>query len=177
MKKRLFIVLVLLLSLFTGGVLGQSLDSLSQCKSVEDSLRCIQTIFLKQKDSLIGKPAKNTFEVFKSILPVKYAVSHETSPWVDPQGKDYIDGISLYYMTIGESGHLRDKGAKLIYFSVYFEDTHVDYQDFIRLVAEDRKNYNKYLTYFEHFIVKRIVIYRRDWSNPRGDTLKLTIEK
>lgn len=135
---------------------------------------------MKQKDSLIGKPAKNTFEVFKSILPVKYAIPIETSPWVDPKkkGNIYIQGMSLYYMSIDDSGCLRDKGAKLIYFSVYFEDTNVVSYDYDQTIPpSDRENYCKLLTYFEHFIVKRIVIYRRDWSNPRGDTLKLTIEK
>ncbi|HJF70288.1 MAG TPA: hypothetical protein K8V05_06005 [Butyricimonas virosa] len=180
MKRNLLSIGLIFCLLFVAkGMVGQSVDSLAQCKSMEDTLRFIQSYILKQKEQLIGKPAGVTFEAFKKILPINFAALSETSSWVDPKkkGNCYVNGITLFYMTEDEIHIAHGRKKKVLHFAIYFEDTNVISYDFEHSIPEeDWENYPKYVDYFKHFIVKRIVIDRIDWNDPKGDMLRETVE-
>ena len=56
MKKNLLVSF--LFFLFVTGTYAQHFESLSECKSIEDTLRYLQHTFLEPKDKFVGKPAK-----------------------------------------------------------------------------------------------------------------------
>ena len=53
------------------GTYAQHFESLSECKSIEDTLRYLQHTFLEPKDKFVGKPAKEVIEAYRKILPIK----------------------------------------------------------------------------------------------------------
>ena len=55
--------------------------------------------------------------------------------------------------------------GKQIYFDIYFEDTHAEVDSFKKKIAEeDWDNYDRYVNYFQDFIVKEIDIHLWDWG-------------
>ena len=84
MKKNLLVSF--LFFLFVTGTYAQHFESLSECKSIEDTLRYLQHTFLEPKDKFVGKPAKEVIEAFRKVLPIKSAVLHRSSPWIDKEG-------------------------------------------------------------------------------------------
>lgn len=146
------------------GTYAQHFKSLSECKSIEDTLRYLQHTFLEPKDKFVGKPAKEVIEVYRKILPIKDATSHSSSPWIDKEGISYVDRLGLFYY---ELYGLPQKG-KQIYFDIYFEDTHAEVDSFKKKIAEeDWDNYDRYVNYFQDFIVKKIDIYIWDWDESK----------
>ena len=87
MKKNLLVSF--LFFLFVTGTYAQHFESLSECKSIEDTLRYLQHTFLEPKDKFVGKPAKEVIEAFRKVLPIKSAVLHRSSPWIDKEGLSY----------------------------------------------------------------------------------------
>ena len=160
MKKILFVGLVCLLC-SVSGTYAQNFESLSECKSSEDTLRYLQHTFLEPKDKFVGKAAKEVIEAFRKILPIKDASDHGSSPWIDEEGLSYVDRLGLFYY---ELFGLPEKGKRIVFY-IYFEDTHAEVDNFKkRIPKEDRHNYNKYVNYFQDFIVKEISIYIWDWD-------------
>lgn len=160
MKKNLLVSLVCLLFTATG-TYAQPFESLTECKSSEDTLRYLQHIFWEPKDKFVGKSAKEVIETFRKILPIKNATCHSSSPWIDEEGLSYVDRLGLFYY---ELFGLPEKG-KQICFYIYFEDTHAEVDNFKKKIAkEDRHNYDRYVNYFQDFIVKEINIYIWDWD-------------
>ena len=84
MKKNLLVSFLFLF--FVTGAYAQHFESLSECKSIEDTLRYLQHTFLEPKDKFVGKPAKEVIEAYRKILPIKCATSHSSSPWIDGEG-------------------------------------------------------------------------------------------
>ena len=124
-------------------------------------MRYLQHTFLGPKDKFVGKPAKEVIEAFRKVLPIKSAVLHRSSPWIDKEGLSYIDGLDLFYVEV--SG-IPTRG-KQIYFDIYFEDTHAEVDSFKKKIAEeDWDNYDRYVNYFQDFIVKEIDIHLWDWG-------------
>ena len=159
MKKNLLVSF--LFFLFVTWTYAQHFESLSECKSIEDTLRYLQHTFLEPKDKFVGKPAKEVIEAFRKVLPIKSAVLHRSSPWIDKEGLSYIDGLDLFYVEV--SG-IPTRG-KQIYFDIYFEDTHAEVDSFKKKIAEeDWDNYDRYVNYFQDFIVKEIDIHLWDWG-------------
>ncbi len=136
------------------GTYAQHFESLSECKSIEDTLRYLQHTFLEPKDKFVGKPAKEVIEAYRKILPIKCATSHSSSPWIDEEGLSYIDRLGLYYYELFG----RPQKGKQIYFDIYFEDTHAEVDSFKKkkIAEEDWDNYDRYVNYFQDFIVKEI---------------------
>ena len=159
MKKNLLVSFLFLF--FVTGAYAQHFESLSECKSIEDTLRYLQHTFLEPKDKFVGKPAKEVIEAYRKILPIKCATSHSSSPWIDEEGLSYIDRLGLFYVEV--SG-IPTRG-KQIYFYIYFEDTHAEVDNFNNKIAEeDWYNYDQYVNYFQDFIVKEIDIHLWDWG-------------
>lgn len=96
MKKNLLVSFLFLF--FVTGAYAQHFESLSECKSIEDTLRYLQHTFLEPKDKFVGKPAKEVIEAYRKILPIKCATSHSSSPWIDEEGLSYIDRLGLFYV-------------------------------------------------------------------------------
>lgn len=160
MKKILFFSVVCLLC-FVSGTYAQHFENLSECKSMEDTLHYLQQSFKEEKYA--GKPFKEILDAFREILPIKYVASDRTSPWLDKDGRSYISGITIFYQ------HARGvtKGRQ-VWFNVHFEDTHADDDEFTQKVAkEDRGDYNRYVNYFQDFIVKSIDIHIWDWDTKK----------
>jgi len=130
------------------GTYAQHFESLSECKSIEDTLRYLQHTFLEPKDKFVGKPAKEVIEAYRKILPIKCATSHSSSPWIDEEGLSYIDRLGLYYYELFG----RPQKGKQIYFDIYFEDTHAEVDSFKKKIAE------------EDWVVKEIDIHLWDWG-------------
>ena len=159
MKKNLLVSFLFLF--FVTGTYAQHFESLSECKSSEDTLRYLQHIFLEPKDKFVGKPAKEVIEAYRKILPIKCATSHSSSPWIDKKELSYVNRLGLYYYELFG----RPQKGKQIYFDIYFEDTHAEVGSFKKKIAEeDRHNYDRYVNYFQDFIVKEIVIDLWDWD-------------
>ena len=143
------------------GTYAQHFESLSECKSIEDTLRYLQHTFLEPKDKFVGKPAKEVIEAYRKILPIKCAPSHSSSPCIDEELLSYIDRLGLYYYELFG----RPQKGKQIYFDIYFEDTHAEVDSFKKKIAEeDWDNYDRYVNYFQDFIVKEIDIHLWDWG-------------
>lgn len=160
MKKNLLVAVFVFL-FFATGAYAQTLPSLSECRSIEDTLHYLQHVFIEPKDKFVGKPVQEVINIFKQMLPIKFAVSRESSPWIDKNGISYVSGITIFYQDVSGAQH---KG-KQIYFEIFFDDTHVTDDDFTQSVAEaDWDNYDKFVTYFYNFIVKEIDIHIWDWD-------------
>lgn len=158
MKILLFLFLFLF---FVTGTYAQHFESLTECKSSEDTLRYLQHTFLEPKGKFVGKPAKEVIEAYKKILPIKCAISHESSPWLDEKGLSYVNRLGLYYYELFG----RPQKGKQICFDIYFEDTHAEVDNIQKKIAkEDWNNYDRYVNYFQDFIVKEINIYIWDWD-------------
>lgn len=160
MKKILFVSLVCLLC-SVSGTYAQSFESLSECKSSEDTLRYLQHIFVEPKDKFVGKPAKEVIEAFRKIWSIKDVTCDVTSPWIDEEGLSYVKALGLYYYELFG----RPEKGKQIYFHIHFENTYAEIDSFKkRIPKEDRNNYDRYVGYFQYFIVKEIRIYIWDWD-------------
>lgn len=157
MKKQFFFYLVMCLFIGTS-TYAQNTQSLSACHSLEDTLQYLKKEFV-ESNRFVGKPAKELFQAFKNALPIARVYLIETSPWVDPKGYYYIDGITI----CPDKNWIQkfDAGKPFIRFQVYFEETHKDAWIFKRTIPAEEYTYESMLKYMEDFIVKKINIYIR----------------
>ena len=119
-----------------------------------DTLTFLKDKFEIHKADFIGKPAKNVFQEYQKYMPVKYVSEDESSIYIDPEGKSYLKGVSIYDFPQDEL--MKQKVYKL---SIVFEDTHIEFYDFRHSLPDDVYN-TRLFPYLENFIVKDIrVIY------------------
>ena len=157
MVKNLFVALIAFFLLMNGQkIYAQSENPLQRCTSLEDSLSYLKSYFLKG-DKFISKPVKNVFRSYENLMPIKYLTTLETSPWIDPKGRSYLQGVSLYYYDLAELQLANREGRPVIYVDIYFEDTGITDYDFWQSIPEGDED-----AIFENlanYIVKEIKIY------------------
>ena len=130
---------------------AQTSPVLKDCKTIEDSLRFLKKEFV-ESDRFIGEPAKELYQACKAILPIGEVIELASSPYIDPEGKSYLKGVTIYY-----DKHWAEKfyaNQPLIVIDINFEDTHMRIIDFRQNVP-----IGKILDYTGNYIVKKIDIY------------------
>ena len=119
-----------------------------------DTLDFLIDKFVTHKADFIGKRAKEVFKEYQKYLPVKYVTDEGSSIYIDPEGRSYLSGVTLYYNSYDELW----TRPGLIKVRVYFEDTNVYYTDFTRSLPDDAYA-AKLLPYLQGFIVKDIKVW------------------
>ena len=56
-----------------------------------DTLRFLKTNFERKSGYFKGKPLGEVLKYYKKDLPINIFYSNDTSPYIDPEGKSYIN--------------------------------------------------------------------------------------
>ena len=156
MKTNLLIILIVCLSLGQKAF-AQENNGLNNCHFLEDTLQYLKKEFV-ESNRFIGKPAKELFQAFKSILPTGVSNDIASSPYVDPEGKSYLEGVTFYYdKNWSKKFHTRQP---FIVIDIYFEKTNMRIIDFYQNVPPD-----KAMDYTGHYTVKKIHIYVQKYKS------------
>ena len=149
-----FLSLVLYIGHGKGDV--QNTQSLSDCHSLEDTLQYLKKEFV-ESGRFVGKPAKEVFQALKATLPIVSAHCIQTSPWIDPEGIAYLQGVTIH----SDKSWKRklDVGNPYIVIQVYFEDAQKDVWEFEQSIPREDYAKERMLDYMEDFIVKKVDIY------------------
>lgn len=123
-----------------------------------DTLKFLKEKFEIHKADFIGKPAKLVFEEYRKYMPIKFVVEEETSAYIDPEGKAYLDGVSLYNIP---QGTLMERGFYKL--RIKFEDTNLEFYDYVHSIPEDTYNVEVF-SYLENYIVKDLYVIYRNYA-------------
>ena len=155
MKSYLY--LLGLICLLTGqSAFAQDANTLAECRSLEDSLQYLKKEFV-ESNRFVGKPAKDVFQALKVTLPIESVHFIQTSPWIDPEGIAYLQGVTIH----------SDKAWKEKFYAaephiviqVYFGETKQDLWEFRQSIPREDYAKERMLDYMEDFIVKKVDIY------------------
>lgn len=155
MKKQFFFYLVMCLFIGTS-TYAQNTQSLSACHSLEDTLQYLKKEFV-ESNRFVGKPAKEVFQALKATLPIVSTHCIQTSPWIDPEGIAYLQGVAIY--SDKDWKQKVDFGEPFIVIQIYFNSTQKDVWEFEQFIPREDYTKERMLDYMEDFIIKKVDIY------------------
>ena len=171
MKNNNMKIIMALLIIFSVNAKAQDFKHYP-LSEVKDTAQYLYLNFIKQKDYFVGKPFSEIVKIYKQDLPLSYFSYSTTSPYIDPNGKEYIDGAELYWLETPRWDYLFDNYySELTFFNVEFkppytveEDTYVNSLPSKNLTTDDEANGLK------DFIVKDIDISGKYHWLPKSTT-------
>lgn len=85
-----------------------------------DTLRFLKTNFERKSSYFKGKPFGEVLKYYKKDLPVNIFFTNWTSPYIDPEGKSYIESLTLsHYEYTYYHAALRSENTRVLTFDVY----------------------------------------------------------
>jgi hypothetical protein len=87
--------------------------------SVRDTVAFMRS-FETSKAAYVGKKISKVFDQFQQYkVPVRFLEAGGTSPWIDPEGRVYIDRIVISYIASSDMGERnKTSGTDLLYLEV-----------------------------------------------------------
>lgn len=119
-----------------------------------DTLTFLKDRFEVHKADFIGKPAKIVFQEFQKYLPIKFVSENATSIFIDPEGKSYLDGVSIYFHDL----EFVKQQRIVTRLSVDFEDTHIEFYDYRHSLPDGIQD-AQILPYLGNYIVKDLRVF------------------
>ncbi|MBP1618409.1 MAG: hypothetical protein H6Q14_2236 [Bacteroidetes bacterium] len=108
----------------------------------------------------IGKPLRQFVAVYESILPLRFMGAGTTSPWIHPQGKAFVNDITISYCDVYELSRRYNTGQMNYYLTITFQNPVLEESSFENLFTDTMSDREKVDKIADLYIVKNISFYR-----------------
>ncbi len=154
--KRIILIATLLFALLTTSFAQKT--ALEQCRNFADTVEVMKYHFEDHKTAWIGKRLSEVIQAYSELLTIKFAADIATSPYIDTQGKSYIQGVGIHHTDRNQNLTAIKTGKPLLCFDIYFANTNITVSDFYKNIPKEAWGVGL-LPYMRDFIVRDIKVY------------------
>ena len=123
--------LIIILSLFTAMQLHAQVQNNYMNN---DEIQSFLDSMIVHKNQFIGKTMGEIYQLFEQArIPIRHFSYGETSPWIDPEGKCFLESIGLYTETIEEM----NKGKEYFDIRIYLNISNIETDDIFMNMPSD----------------------------------------
>ena len=99
-----------------------------------DEIQSFLDSMIVHKNQFIGKTMGEIYQLFEQArIPIRHFSYGETSPWIDPEGKCFLESIGLYTETIEEM----NKGKEYFDIRIYLNLSNIETDDIFMNMPSD----------------------------------------
>jgi len=167
------IAIIALLVIFSVNIKAQNFKHYP-LSEVKDTAQYLYLNFIKQKDYFVGKPFSEIVNIYKKDLPLSDVSYSTTSPYTDPNGKEYIDGAELCWLDLPTLDYIYNKNksySEVTFLTVTFKPPYtIEYHTYIESLPIENLTPDDEANGLKDFIVKDIKINGKYHWLPKSST-------
>lgn len=124
-----------------------------------DSIAAMYSLYYR-KSAFIGEKLSKFLKEYERYLPIRFMGAGETSPWIHPKGKSFIQDITICFRDYALMQRRYNCKAGNYVLNIEFMDTQMDYFTFWNQFSDTMTDQQKADFIGDKFYVKDITVYQ-----------------
>ena len=141
---------------------------------VKDTAQYLYLNFIKQKDYFVGKPFVEVIKIYKQDLHINNASFSTTSPYIEPNRKEFIDGADLCWLDLPTLDYIYNKNksfSEVTFLTVTFKPPYtIEYHTYIKTLPSNNLTPEDEANGLKDFIVNDIKVLGKYHWLPKSTT-------